>query len=326
MPDMNDLQSQNVLMMPVIYNGRDYLTSHRIHADYKAVGGEKYISVSEFNRMIRGIEAYPDYLVAENIVEISAKSQAIDLSRDADFASLLKSNSYNPVMLLDKAANVAVMNFLENEASRQFAVQGNNYLAEKLTAGPSLEDFMAKTHEMFRTSLVEPIREMCQSMKTGLQELRSEVRGDLNKVSGDIKEVRNEVTDLRQQTDKHENSIKMLSYQMTKQLSSRRRNFSGSDINSFVYVIANHYDGKCPCCQKNKILDKNNKLIIMASEKDHAHGRHLNKKEDGWIICIECHDNKTNYGNFSKKWIPAFDVFQIRLADMQGFQKPLPGL
>lgn len=93
---MNDLQSQNVLMMPVIYNGREYLTSYRLHADYKAMNGEKYVSVSEFNRMIRAIEAYPDYLVAENIVEISAKSQVIDLSRDADLASLLKSNSYKP--------------------------------------------------------------------------------------------------------------------------------------------------------------------------------------------------------------------------------------
>ena len=139
---MNDLQSRNVLMMPIIYNGREYLTSHRIHADYKAVGGEKYISVSEFNRMIRTIEAYPDYLVAENIVEISTKSQVVDFDSNADLALLIKSNSYKPVMLLDKAANVAVMNFLENESSRQFAVQGNNYLAEKLTAGPSLEDFV----------------------------------------------------------------------------------------------------------------------------------------------------------------------------------------
>jgi hypothetical protein len=263
--------------------------------------------------MIRSIEAYPDYLVAGNILELSAKSQVVDLPSNAGMALLIKSNSYKPVMLLDKAANVAVMNFLENESSRQFAVQGNTYLAEKLTAGPSLEDFMARTHEMFRTSLIDPFREICQDMKTGMVALR-----------GDVQEVKSELTTIRQQTDQNSNSINILSKQIERITLTRRRGFKDSDVLLWIQVVIRHYGGKCPCCQETKIVDEHGFRIRDVSEKDHANGAHLNKKEDGWIICLSCHNKKTISGNFSKEWRPAFEVFQNRLSAMPNHQYFLP--
>lgn len=90
---MNDMTRQNVLMLPVQYGGREYLTSHRIHADYRAAGGDKYETLSAFNKMIRNIEAYQDYRIAQNILEISSKSQVIDFNSDSILDLLIKSNS-----------------------------------------------------------------------------------------------------------------------------------------------------------------------------------------------------------------------------------------
>lgn len=311
---MNDAQIKNPLMDKVIFQGREYLTSHRIHADYRAAGGEKYDTVSSFNKMIRGIEAFIEYCVAQNIVELSAKSQVIDLSSNSNLDLLIKSNSYKPVMLLDKPANVAVMNFLENEASRKFAVQGNTYLAEKLTAGPSLEDFMARTETMFRENLVTPFREICQDMKAGMVGLREDVLG-----------VRNDVSRIEQKTNDNSNSIKSLGLQVDKIMASRRRGFKNEDIASYVRAIDRYYSGNCPCCHETKVVD-NGLMIKGMAEKDHFYGRHLNKKQDGWIICIHCHNKKTQSGKFQKTATPAFDQFQTMLENMPNHQESIPGI
>lgn len=318
---MNDMTRQNILMLPVQYGGHEYLTSHRIHADYRAAGGEKYAMLADFNRMIRSIEAYQDYRIAQNILEISSKSQPIDLYRDAGIASLLKSNSYNPVMLLDKAANVAVNNFLENEASRQFAVQSNTYLAEKLTAGPSLEDFMTRTESMFKESLINPLREVFHDMKAGMLA----IRGDVSEVKADISEVKSEVGGLKSHVQRMDNVIRLHGLQMDRLTASRRRGFPSSVISSYIRVIAVFYNGTCPCCQQTVIVD-NGCLIPGKSEKDHFYGRHLNKIDDGWIICLDCHAKKTQSGRGCQHSTPAFNQFHNRLNSLPGIQPEIPGI
>jgi hypothetical protein len=318
---MNDMTRQNLLMLPVQYGGREYLTSHRLHADYRGGGGEKYTEVSEFNRMIRSIEAYQYYRIAQNIIEISAKSQVIENISNPDLGLLIKSNSYKPVILLDKTANVAVMNFLENEASRQFAVQGNTYLAEKLTVGPSLEDFMMRTESMFKESLINPLKEVFHDMKAGMLA----IRGDVSEVKADIFEIKSEVSGLKTNVQYMGNVIRLHGLQMDKITASRRRGFSSSIIQSYIRAIAVFYNNNCPCCQQVVIVD-NGLLIPGKSEKDHFHGRHLNKLEDGWVICLDCHIKKTHSGRFCQKSTPAFNHFHDRLSSLPGIQPEIPGI
>lgn len=118
---MNELTENNPLMSPVTYGDQTYFTSHYFHKMYREVnGGEKYAELYNFNKLIRSIHTYPDYIERGDIVEVKYGST------DSKLESLLKSNSYRPIMLISATAQIALTHHLDDEISRQVSVGVNS--------------------------------------------------------------------------------------------------------------------------------------------------------------------------------------------------------
>jgi hypothetical protein len=132
--------SVNPLMQPVQYNAQTYYTSQYFHAQY--LGGhqetaKKYQRHHDFARLLRSIEAYALYVEAGDIVEL-AYQKGEDNSRKQIMLSLWKSNGYNPITLLNATAQLALVQHLDDELSKQMAYTVNAKVARGEQGHPSL--------------------------------------------------------------------------------------------------------------------------------------------------------------------------------------------
>lgn len=88
-------------------------------------------------RLIRGIEAYGKYVEAGDIVE--ATWDETKDSSDAKIASLIKSNSYKSIMLINATAQVALTHHLDDEMSKNASVNVNRHVAEQVRPKTALQ-------------------------------------------------------------------------------------------------------------------------------------------------------------------------------------------
>lgn len=128
---MSNIAQQNPLMAPVIFNSQVYFTSQYFHRMYHAnkPEGGKYSRLSDFNRLIRGIEAYQNYVERGDIVELEYYTLA-----DANIAlvkDLFKAVSYKPIMLINATAQVALTHHLDDEISKNISVAVNSNAAKE---------------------------------------------------------------------------------------------------------------------------------------------------------------------------------------------------
>jgi len=79
-------------------------------------------------RLIRGIEAYGKYVEAGDIVE--ATWDETKDSSDAEIASLIKSNSYKSIMLINATAQVALTHHLDDEMSKNASVNVKGHTSQ----------------------------------------------------------------------------------------------------------------------------------------------------------------------------------------------------
>lgn len=123
------------LMRPVHYNGQTYFTGQYFHHMYRANSDAdgKYKQTGTFLRLIRSIEAYPLYVENSDIVELTWDQVKND-SSNAEIASLIKTNSYKPVMLINATAQVALTHHLDDAVSKQASVNANRQVAQLTTA------------------------------------------------------------------------------------------------------------------------------------------------------------------------------------------------
>ena len=130
------------LMQPVHYNGQTYYTGQYFHKMYRANADadSKYKRPSDFLRLIRSIEAYPLYIESGDIVELTWEQVKGDAT-NAEIASLVRSNSYNPIMLINATAQVALTHHLDDEVSKQASVAINRHAASH---GKSTEPQLAR--------------------------------------------------------------------------------------------------------------------------------------------------------------------------------------
>lgn len=151
---MNEVSSLNPLFLPVLYNRQTYFTSHYFHQQYQAnkPEGGKYAQLSHFNRLIRSLEAYQDYLGRSDIVELTwefVKNQG-----DPIFGllkSLVEGNSYKPIMLINATAQIALTHHLDDEISKQVSVEVNAGAARRTSSLASLEDSLLFANFAFGT-------------------------------------------------------------------------------------------------------------------------------------------------------------------------------
>lgn len=129
---MNNITTQNPLMQPVQFNGRAYFTSQYFHAQYKTNLGEKYNKLEDFNRLIRSMETFNLYTEKENIVKLSWTR--VKESGTQELRPLFESSSYNPIMLIDATAQVALSHHLDDEISKSISVAVNTQAAVQAKA------------------------------------------------------------------------------------------------------------------------------------------------------------------------------------------------
>jgi hypothetical protein len=79
------------------HEGRAYITSKEFHEQAKPT-----FQVSDTNKAIRSMETYEQLAGEGHIIELHKNEGKVE------FASLVKSNSYNPVMLIDAVAQKAI--------------------------------------------------------------------------------------------------------------------------------------------------------------------------------------------------------------------------
>lgn len=92
-----------------------------------------------------------------------------------------------------------------------------------------------------------------------------------------------------------------------------RRPFPKTTVRTYIEVTAKYFNGVCPCCGENQIL---NDLGGRADnlEVDHFKGPKWNKLHDGWPICQQCHGNLTHGYLNREGWVSqAFSAFQMRV-------------
>jgi hypothetical protein len=126
------LEIQNPLMLPIELNGRTYFTSHYFHSLYRGNAGEKYANIEEFNRLVRSIETYPEYVARADIVELKwvvAKGSGMQ-----SLHPCFKATGYNPIMLINATAQIALTHHLDDALSKQVSVvvNENAVAADKL--------------------------------------------------------------------------------------------------------------------------------------------------------------------------------------------------
>ena len=119
------------LMKPVILNDEIYFTSQYFHKMYGVNGGEKYVELKNFNKLIRSLETYENYVATKDIVELARD----DKGRGSNLESLIISNSYNPIMLINATAQVALTHHLDDEISKSASISINTKAANDSIIG-----------------------------------------------------------------------------------------------------------------------------------------------------------------------------------------------
>jgi hypothetical protein len=109
--------------LPVTLNGRTYITSTLLHKQKREGGMTKYGLHGDFMRMVREIDCFSRLVDNMEIIDLNSKS--LKSFREVDLASLLKSNSYNPLLLVSPTAQKEIEHFLDDEASKDSAVKSS---------------------------------------------------------------------------------------------------------------------------------------------------------------------------------------------------------
>jgi len=106
-------ESKKALYEIIRLNGRDYITSHNLYEHYQ----DRYTNLANFNAMIKNLKEFKKLLFWGGHIQIIDKDSQID--GNCQLQSLIKANSYNPVMLLDPVAQKTIETALSSEKSLQ---------------------------------------------------------------------------------------------------------------------------------------------------------------------------------------------------------------
>lgn len=125
----NKIYKPNPLLQPIHYNGQIYFTSHHLHQYYKSNDGGKYELLKNFNRLIRSIEAYQNYVDQGDIVELDWQ---LAKATGSNLEPVFESISYKPIMLINATAQIALTHHLDDEISKQVSVKVNKQASESM--------------------------------------------------------------------------------------------------------------------------------------------------------------------------------------------------
>lgn len=132
---MTNLTTRDPRFLPVTFNGRTYITSTLLHKQKREGGMSKYERADNFMKMIREIDCFERLVENGDIIEVtksSMKSSNLKIKSDEItglFSELLKANYNNPLMLISPTAQKEIEHFLDDEQSKDSAVQSSQVSA-----------------------------------------------------------------------------------------------------------------------------------------------------------------------------------------------------
>ena len=126
--------------------------------------------------------------------------------------------------------------------------------------------------------------------------------------------------------DRHAADLMFLQLAAQDLLLGRRRDFSERSQAVIVRVAAAEpFDGQCPCCSSERVLNDSSRPALNAAF-DHFFHRGLNRPEHGWLICGSCHAELTHGGYLARfARMPEFRAFQAAVLEERRRARPNPG-
>lgn len=144
--------------------------------------------------------------------------------------------------------------------------------------------------------------ELYLQFSKGFLETQSELRNAVKEVDCKVEKVDGKV-------DKVDEKVDSLGAQVIDlaKIIAKRKEFTAATKKEYLITVAQRYQGKCPCCQVNTILDSNGQLISGKGVYEHWNGKQSNRATDGWATCVPCNiELETNRHNKRT----AFERFQ----------------
>lgn len=166
---MTALTAQDPRFLPVTFNGRTYITSTLLHKQKREGGMSKYERLDHFIRMIREIDCFSRLVESVDIVELDSK--LLKTLSSPELGEVMKSNSYRTLMLISPTAQKEIEHFLDDEASKDSAVQSSQVSAV-LGGGYGLEsagkliDFLYGNYKQLEAQNLQLIQERDHAIRT----------------------------------------------------------------------------------------------------------------------------------------------------------------
>lgn len=146
-----EVQATNPLMDIIEFNGKKYITSKRFHEEYKPTR-----RVSDTNQSIRSMPAYTNLVESGHIVDVTREYADSDAS--GVLPLVVKSNAYNPVMLIDPVAQKEIEHHFQVSVSQ--AVQSSRENAVLGVAGINLELIAQDPHTLLLLQTLSKAKEI----------------------------------------------------------------------------------------------------------------------------------------------------------------------
>lgn len=94
-----------------------------------------------------------------------------------------------------------------------------------------------------------------------------------------------------------------------------RRDFTKETQKQWAWICIKLYGCRCPCCNKEVIIDKDGSPISRIFNADHFNGRELTSPQDGWPVCFRC-NSRLKDASFKQSKRHHFQVFQDHLREL----------
>jgi hypothetical protein len=148
----SELASSDPLMQPILWNGKEYRTSHYLHRVYLANSPHrgKYRKHGDFIRKIKNLETYQIYIETGDLVVLPSYKEAIE--RIANIATLNDNNNlrasfqaigWQILYLVNETIQVAMCHHLDDEENKRLSVAANTKTARELTGKSTLPTELA---------------------------------------------------------------------------------------------------------------------------------------------------------------------------------------
>lgn len=141
------------LMQPILWNGKEYRTSHYLHRDYRANSphGGKYQRHDSFIRLLKGLEAIALYQEQGDFVMLiydktmfRRSTELVEHNNNKGLYDAFRAVSFKTLYLVNATIQVALSHHLDDEENKRLSVVANTATARQLSGKGTLPTELAE--------------------------------------------------------------------------------------------------------------------------------------------------------------------------------------